>query len=74
LAKRILADLASLNPRAIDEAVKRGNFRQSLKEDLEEGLRLFRQQVPESVRAHRDFFGEAIDEFVRERQRRLGMR
>jgi phosphoribosylformylglycinamidine synthase PurS subunit len=74
LAKRILSDLASLNPRAIDEAVKQGNFRQSLKEDIEEGLRLYRQQVPEAVRAHHDFFGEAIDAFILERQRMMGMR
>jgi hypothetical protein len=74
LAKRILADLALLNPKAVDEGVRTGNFRQALKEDLDEGIRLFRQQVQESVRVEHDFFGEAIDEFVNERQRSLGMK
>lgn len=74
LAKRILADLASLNPKAVDEGVRSGTFRQLLKDDLDEGLRLFRQQVQESVRMQHDYFGEAVDEFVDERQRTLGMK
>lgn len=74
LAKRILADLALLNPRAVDEGIRTGTFRDALKEDLDEGLRLFRQQVHETVRVQHDYFGEAVDEFVAERQRRLGMK
>jgi len=73
LAKRILADLAVLNPKAVEEGVRSGKFREVLKEDLDEGLRLFRQQVHESVRMQRDYFGEAVDEFVSERQRSLGL-
>ena len=74
LAKRILSDLVSLNRQAVDEGVRNGNFRQMLKEDLDEGLRLFRQQVQESVRVQHDYFGEAVDEFINERQRSLGMK
>jgi len=73
LAKRILVDLALLNPRAVDEGVRSGKFRQVLKEDLDEGLALFRQQISESVRMQHDYFGEAVDEFINERRRSLGM-
>jgi phosphoribosylformylglycinamidine synthase PurS subunit len=67
-ARRILSDLALLNPEAVKQGLKNGTFRQTLKEDLEEGLRLFRQQVAETVRAKRDYFEEAIETFIRERK------
>jgi len=68
LARRILSDLALLNPQAIEEGVRNGTFRRALKEDLDEGLRLYLQQVPEAVRARRAYFEEAIEVFIQERK------
>lgn len=67
-ARRILSDLVLLNPEAVKEGIRNGTFRQALKEDLEEGVRLFHQQVPEAVRARRDYFEEAIQAFIKERK------
>lgn len=67
-ARRILSDLALLNPEAVKQGLKNGTFRQILKEELEEGVRLFRQQVAETVRAKCDYFEEAIETFIRERK------
>jgi phosphoribosylformylglycinamidine synthase PurS subunit len=67
-ARRILSELVLLNPEGVKQGLRNGTFRQTLQEDLEEGLRLFRQQVAEAVRAKRDYFEEAIETFIRERK------
>lgn len=73
LARRIMADLALLNQPVIDEGIRNGTLRDILREDLDEGLKLYRQQVPESVRAQKDYYGEAIEVFISERKASLGL-
>ena len=73
LARRIMSDLALLNQSIIDEGIRNGTLRDLLKDDLEEGLPLYRQQVPESVRAQKDYYGEAFEVFISERKAGLGL-
>jgi phosphoribosylformylglycinamidine synthase len=73
LAHRIMSDLALLNQQMIDEGIRNGTLRDLLKDDLEEGLKLYRQQVPESVRTQKDYYGEAIEVFINERKASLGL-
>ena len=71
LARRILSDLALLNPQAVEEGIQKGTFRQVMRDDLDEGLRLFHQQVPEEIRAGRDYFEDAIKNFISDRKANL---
>lgn len=68
LARCILSELALLNPQGVEEGIRKGTFRQVMREDLDEGLRLFHQQVPEEVRARRDYFEDAIEDFISDRK------
>ena len=72
LARRILSDLALLNPQAVEEGIRKGTLRQVMREDLDEGLRLFHQQVPEEIRATRDYFEDAIEDFISDRKAGMG--
>ena len=71
LARRILSDLALLNPQAVEEGIRKGTFRQVMRDDLDEGLRLFHQQVPEEIRAGRDYFEDAIENLISDRKANL---
>ena len=73
LAARILADLAQFNAKAVEEGIRNGTFYDLLKDDLEEGLRLYRQQVPPEIIAQRDYFQEAVDELIMKRKAILGL-
>lgn len=73
LAARILADLAQFNAKVIEEGIRNGTFYDLLKDDLEEGLRLYRQQVPPEIIAQRDYFQEAVDELIMKRKASLGL-
>ena len=68
LARRILSDIALLNPQAVEEGIRKGTFRQVMRDDLDEGLRLFHQQVPEEICAGRDYFEDAIEDFISDRK------
>jgi len=72
LARNILSELALLNPQTVEEGIRKGTFRQVMREDLDEGLRLFHQQVPEEIRAGRDYFEDAIEGFISDRKAGLG--
>lgn len=73
LAASILADLAQFNSRIVDEGIRNGTFYDVLKDDLEEGLRLYRQQVSPEIIARRDYFQEAVDELIMRRKASLGL-
>lgn len=73
LARSIMADLALYNQKAVEEGIRNGTFYELLKEDLEEGRRLFRQQVSPEVLAQRDYYQEAIDELIQKRKATMGL-
>ncbi|HLF86089.1 MAG TPA: response regulator [Nitrospiria bacterium] len=69
LARIILSDIALYNQKAVDEGIRNDTFHQILKDDLEEGRRLFEKRVSKEIRDARDYYGEAIGEFIRKRKK-----
>jgi DNA-binding response OmpR family regulator len=73
LAASIVNDLAQFNAKAVEDGIRHGTFYEVLKDDLEEGLRLYRQQVSPDIIARRDYFQEAVDELITKRKATLGL-
>lgn len=69
LARIILSDIALYNQKAVDEGIKNNTFHQILKDDLEEGRRLFGKRVSKEIREAKDYYGEAIEEFIKKRKK-----
>lgn len=69
LSRIILSDIALYNQKAVDEGIRNDTFHQILKDDLEEGRRLFEKRVSKEIRDARDYYGEAIGEFIRKRKK-----
>ncbi len=64
LARIIVSDIILYNQDAVTEGIKNGTFFELLKEDIEEGRRLYEKRVPESIRLERDYYQEAFDNFI----------
>ncbi|HEX9112786.1 MAG TPA: response regulator, partial [Nitrospirota bacterium] len=63
-ARIIVSDVALYNQEAVVEGIRKGNFFELLKTDVEEGRELFEKRVPASIRAKRDYYQEAFDNFI----------
>lgn len=64
LARIIVSDIALYNQEAVAEGIRNGTFFELLKEDIEEGRRLYEKRVPEAIRSRRDYYQEAFDNFI----------
>lgn len=64
LARIIVSDIALYNEQLVNEGIKNNNFYDLLKDDIEEGRKLFMQRVPKEIREKRDYLKESIDEFI----------
>lgn len=71
LARIILSDIALYNQKAVDEGIKNNRFHQILQDDLEEGRRLFDKRVSKEIREARDYYKEAIEEFINKRKKAI---
>lgn len=69
LARIILSDIALYNQRAVDEGIRGNTFHQILKDDLEEGRKLFERRISKEIRGAKDYYGEAIEEFIKKRKK-----
>ncbi len=63
-ARIIVSDIALYNEKAVREGIDNGTFYDLLKEDIEEGRRLFEKRVPDSIKSKKDFYREAFDNFI----------
>ena len=64
LARIIVSDIALYNEEILAEGIKNNNCNELLKDDLEEGRKLFRQRVPKEVWEKRDYLSEFFEEFI----------
>jgi predicted Zn finger-like uncharacterized protein len=60
----IVSDIALYNQETVREGVKNGTFYDLLKEDIEEGRKLYEKRVPDSIRSKKDLYQETIDNFI----------
>jgi predicted Zn finger-like uncharacterized protein len=63
-ARIIVSDIALYNQEAVVEGVRNGTFYELLKDDVEEGRRLYETRVPDAIRAGRDYYQETIQNFI----------
>jgi len=63
-ARIIVSDIALYNQEAVIEGVRKGTFYELLRDDVEDGRRLFDERVPAAIRARRDYYTETIENFI----------
>lgn len=73
LARIIVSDIALYNPETVERGIRDGGLPALIRDDLEEGYRLFRSRIDEAVAGERDFIREALDAFVDRKRRDLGL-
>lgn len=63
-ARIIVSDIALYNQEAVSDGLKNGTFYELLKEDVDEGRDLYEKRVPVAIKAKRDYYQEAFDNFI----------
>ena len=63
-ARIIVSDIALYNQDAVAEGLKSGTFYELLKADVDEGRELYENRVPTAIRAKKDYYQEAFDNFI----------
>jgi predicted Zn finger-like uncharacterized protein len=63
-ARIIVSDIALYNQEAVIEGIRNGTFFELLKNDVEEGRELFEKRIPAAIRAKKDYYQEAFDNFL----------
>ncbi|HUI45041.1 MAG TPA: response regulator [Nitrospirota bacterium] len=63
-ARIIVSDIALYNQEAVIEGIRNGTFFELLKNDVEEGRELFEKRIPAVIRAKKDYYQEAFDNFI----------
>jgi CheY-like chemotaxis protein len=67
LARIIVSDIALYNPDRVREALQGNSFFEFLKEEIDEGRKLYNERVSATVRSNTDYFQDALESFVRSR-------
>ncbi len=64
-ARIIVSDIALYNQDAVVEGLRNGTFYDLLQNDVTEGRELYERRVPAAIRAKKDFYQEAFDNFIK---------
>ncbi len=64
-ARIIVSDIALYNQEIVIEGIRNGTFFELLKTDVTEGRELYEKRVPAAIRAGKDYYQEAFDNFIR---------
>lgn len=70
-ARIIVSDVALYNQEAVVRGIKTGTFYDLLKNDIEEGRELYEKRVPAAIRAKKDHYQEAFDNFITAAKKKL---
>ncbi len=63
-ARIIVSDIALYNQELVIEGIRNGTFFELLKNDVEEGRELYEKRVPAVIRARKNYYQEAFDNFI----------
>jgi predicted Zn finger-like uncharacterized protein len=63
-ARIIVSDVALYNQETVIEGIRHGTFFELLANDVAEGRDLYEKRVPAAVRAQKDYYQEAFDNFL----------
>jgi len=64
LARIIISDIALYNEALVIEGVKNNNLSDILKDEIEEGRKLFMQRVSKDIWDKKDYLQESLDELI----------
>jgi predicted Zn finger-like uncharacterized protein len=71
LARTIMSDIYLYNTAKADESIRNNNFYFVFAAEIKEGLKLYENRISQEVRAHGDFFREAIENFIANKKKIL---
>jgi hypothetical protein len=71
LARTIISDIYFYNKAKFDEAILNNTFHTTFESELKEGLKLYLRRVSSETRESGDFFNEAINNFIEQRNREI---
>jgi hypothetical protein len=74
LARIIISDIALYNQRAVEEGVRNGTIHDVLRDEIQEGKKLYERRVPAEIVSSTDYYREAIDGFARKRKMEMQKR
>jgi CheY-like chemotaxis protein len=63
-ARIIVSDIALYNQDAVKEGLRAGTFYELLKNDIDEGRELYERRIPDNIKAKKDFYREAFENFT----------
>jgi predicted Zn finger-like uncharacterized protein len=63
-ARLIVSDIALYNQDIVADGLRKGTFFELLQDDITEGRSLYDNRVPEAIRATKDYYQEAFDDFI----------
>lgn len=69
-ARTIVSDIILYNPEKSEEGVRTGTFEEMMREDLQEGRRLYDERITPEMTPGQDYFKGAILDFVHKRSQR----
>jgi CheY-like chemotaxis protein len=65
LARIIVSDIALYNAEKVKEALQNNSFYEMLKDEIEEGRKLYNERVLASVRSNTDYFQDALENYIK---------
>jgi len=71
LARTIMSDIYLYNTAKADESIRNNNFYFVFAAEIREGLKLYENRISQEIRAHGDFFREAIENFIANKKKIL---
>ena len=67
LARIIVSDIALYNPERVKEALQGNSFFEFLKEEIDEGRKLYNERISATIRSNTDYFQDALESFIKGR-------
>lgn len=71
-ARIIISDIALYNQKAVENGIKKNNFYEALRPEIDEGRKLYAERVSPDIMATTNYFEEIINEFINTKRRSLG--
>ena len=72
LSRTIINDIYLYNAAKVMESIKNGNFYAMFASELNEGLKLYTNRIPQEIRDKANYFKETIEDFISKKKQELG--
>ncbi|MFZ3089845.1 MAG: response regulator [Nitrospirota bacterium] len=72
-ARIIISDISLYNQKAVEDGIKKNNFYEMLKAEIEEGRKLYEKRVSQDIIFAANYYDEMLEEFIKNKRRSLGL-